>query len=133
MLLGMATGLGPGISVQDIGLTGLTDADGLAVGRPSGFVGRVMENLLAGEATIQDARLYDYMRALWDSEGIFIEPSSCAAYAAPEALFSTETGRTWLDAQGLTPHLDQTTHIVWSTGGRLVPPDVREKYRNTHL
>ena len=133
MLLGMATGLGPGISVQDIGLTGLTDADGLAVGRPSGFVGRVMENLLAGEATIQDARLYDYMRALWDSEGIFIEPSSCAAYAAPEALFSTETGRAWLDAQGLTPHLDQATHIVWSTGGRLVPPDVREKYRNTHL
>jgi len=133
MLLGMATGLGNRISVQDIGLNGLTHADGLAVGRPSGFVGRVMKNLLAGEATIQDARLYDYMRLLWDTEQIFIEPSSCAAYAAPEALFSTEAGHAYLERQKLTAHMENATHIVWSTGGRLVPADVREKYRNTHL
>ncbi len=133
MLLGMASGKGPGICVQDIGLTGKTDADGLAVGRPSGFVGRVMKNLLSGEATIQDARLYDYMRALLDSEDLFIEPSSCAAFAAPEDLFSTDAGRAYLEAHGLTDKLADSTHIVWSTGGRLVPPDVREKYRNTPL
>ena len=61
MLVGMATGLNQEISVQDIGLTGLTHADGLAVGRPSGFVGRVMKNLLGGEFTIRDGKLYDYM------------------------------------------------------------------------
>lgn len=60
MLLGMATGRNQDISVQDIGLTGLTHAGGLAVGRPSGFVGRVMKHLLSGEFTIRDGKLYDY-------------------------------------------------------------------------
>ena len=50
MLLGMVTGKGSDICVGNIGLSGLTHADGLAVGRPSGFVGRVMENLLDGIA-----------------------------------------------------------------------------------
>ena len=131
MLLGMESGLGQGICVQDIGLHGRTDADGLAVGRPSGFVGRVMENLLSGDVTVEDRRLYDYMRLLLDTEGLFIEPSSCAAYAAPEALFATEEGRQYLHSHGIAA--EQATHIVWATGGRLVPPEVREHYRNTYL
>ena len=78
MLLGMATGRNQDISVQDIGLTGLTHAGGLAVGRPSGFVGRVMKHLLSGEFTIRDGKLCDYMRDLLASEQIFLEPSACA-------------------------------------------------------
>ena len=131
MLLGMATGLGPQISVQDIGLHGRTHADGLAVGRPSGFVGRVMENLLSGEATVEDARLYDYMRLLWDTENIFIEPSACAAYAVPEKLFGSDAG--WNYCLSRDIRLANAVHIVWATGGRLVPEDIRETYRNTYL
>lgn len=131
MLLGMSTGLGPQISVQDIGLHGHTHADGLAVGRPSGFVGRVMENLLSGEATVEDGKLYDYMRLLWDTEHIFIEPSACAAYAVPEKLFGSDTGWNYCRKHNLP--LANATHIVWATGGRLVPEDVREQYRNTYL
>lgn len=43
MLVGMASGLQNEVSVQDFGLSGQTHADGLAVGRASGFVGGVMK------------------------------------------------------------------------------------------
>jgi len=80
MLLGMGTGLHHDISVQDIGLSGSTEADGLAVGRPSGFVGKMMEPLLDGEFTIQDEKLYGFLRELEETENIFLEPSACAAF-----------------------------------------------------
>ena len=39
MMLGMATGENNSICVQDFGIDNRTAADGLAVGRASGFVG----------------------------------------------------------------------------------------------
>lgn len=74
MALGMATGLNSKICVQDIGLSGKTEADGLAVGRASGFVGNVMEGLLSGEFTVEDGRLYDYMRSLIQSQELLRNP-----------------------------------------------------------
>lgn len=130
MLLGMATGLHDGVSVKDFGIDGRTDADGLAVGRPSAFVGRVIQPMLSGIATIQDHKLYDLMRGLLDAEQIFIEPSSCAAFAA---LIRREDLQKYIAAQGLTEKMDNATHIAWATGGRMVPQETREVYIKTGL
>lgn len=131
MLLGLATGLHNGICVQDVGLTGLTHADGLAVGRPSGFVGRVMEHLLSGEMTLADHKLYDYMRDLWASEEIFIEPSSCAAFQGVLDAANAPEMAAYIADHRLP--MENATHIAWATGGKLVPPEQREIFFHTHL
>ena len=133
MLLGMATGLHNQICVQDVGLSGQTHADGLAVGRPSGFVGKVMEPLLSGEFTLDDKWLYEYMRALWNTEGIFIEPSSCAAFEGPLKLMQYDETRRYIEEHGLSDKMENAVHIAWATGGRLVPEEVREEYMTTYL
>lgn len=133
MILGMATGLHHEISVQEIGLTGQTHADGLAVGRPSGFVGKVMDPILSGEFTVHDKWLYEYMRALIKSENIFIEPSSCAAFEGPLKLNQHEETRGYLQEHGLLEKLPNAVHIAWATGGRLVPEEIRREYQNTYL
>ena len=133
MLLGMATGLNNAISVQDIGLTGQTHADGLAVGRPSGFVGGVMKPFLSGEMTVRDGRLYEYMRDLLQTEDIFLEPSACAAVQGPVMLAEREEFREYIRKHGLEKKMGNASHILWATGGSLVPPEVREEYKNTYL
>lgn len=130
MLLGLATGLQDRICVQDIGLSGQTAADGLAVGRPSSFVGKTVGELLAGEFTVSDARLYDYMRALLETENLFIEPSACAAFIGPSRFSSLDM---FIEKNGLRDKLKNAAHVAWATGGRLVPEAEREKYKNTHL
>lgn len=133
MLVGMATGLNNEISVQDIGLTGLTHADGLAVGRPSGFVGGVMKKMLSGEFTVKDAKLYEYMRDLLSSEDIFLEPSACAAFEGPAKLNRVEETKAYMKREGLADKMENAVHIAWATGGSLVPPDIREEYKKTYL
>ncbi len=124
MALGMITGLHDKICVQDINLTGQTEADGLAVSRPSKFVGKTIYNMLAGEFTVDDKKIYRYMKELLDSEHIFIEPSSCAAFIAPEKIFHTD----FLAKYNLAKNKSNITHIVWATGGSLVPEDIRKEY-----
>ncbi len=130
MLLGLATGLHNGICVQDAGLSGRTHADGLAVGRPSGLVGRIVTPLVSGEMTIGDAKLYHYMRDLWQSEHLFIEPSACASFEGVVAALSPEMSD-YITGRALP--MEQATHIVWATGGRLVPAPQREIFFNTYL
>ena len=125
MLLGMATGLHDGVSVKDFGIDGRTEADGLAVGRPSAFVGRVVEPVLSGIATVEDGKLYDLMRGMLKEEDIFIEPSACASFGA---LIRPEDLKEYIRREGLEGKMDQAVHIAWATGGCMVPEETRNEY-----
>ncbi len=119
MSLGVRTGLHDGISVQDIGLDGLTAADGLAVGRPSRLVGEHLQQLIDGYVTVTDERMKAFQGLLHDTEGIDIEPSAAAGFAGPWRILGDETYR---NAFGLDDaRMANATHIVWSTGGSMVP------------
>ncbi|MEK3979326.1 D-serine ammonia-lyase [Psychrobacillus sp. FSL K6-2836] len=116
MLLGLMTGLHENISVVDIGLDNKTDADGLAVGRPSGFVGKTLEHLISGSFTVNDKTLYELLVLVADTENILLEPSALAGM----------TGPIHLAKQGVS--LQNATHIVWATGGGMVPSQEMKNY-----
>ncbi|MNB62889.1 D-serine dehydratase [compost metagenome] len=112
MLLGVYTGLHDEIAVQDLGIDNVTAADGLAVGRASGFVGRAMERLLDGFYTLSDQSMYDMLGWLAQEEGIRLEPSALAGMAGPVRV----------------PVSANATHLVWATGGGMVPEEEMAKY-----
>ncbi|PTC10895.1 D-serine ammonia-lyase [Bacillus wiedmannii] len=126
MLLGMMTGLHDGISVQDFGIDNKTDADGLAVGRASGFVGKTIEPFLSGIYTISDKHLYKLLKGLVDTEGIELEPSALAGMIGPIKLF--KEGQRYITNNDLTKKLNKGIHIVWGTGGSMVPKEVMKVY-----
>lgn len=128
MLLGMASGEHNGISVKDIGLSGKTEADGLAVARPSRLVGKFMEPILDGLFTVEDKYLFRYMKQLYETEGIFIEPSACAGFAGYCNLFQQSITKDYPKVSGIEKKAYQGTHIVWATGGSLVPEEEKKKY-----
>ncbi|MGH0597863.1 D-serine ammonia-lyase [Bacillus mycoides] len=126
MLLGLMTGLHDKIAVQDIGIDNVTDADGLAVGRPSGFVGKTMEPFLSGNYTVSDEELYRLLKELADTENIYLEPSALAGMIGPLNVCKAENE--YLQKQQLTEKVKKGTHIVWGTGGSMVPEDVMSGY-----
>lgn len=115
MLLGLATGKHDMISVEDIGLDNKTEADGLAVGRPSSFVGQIMDRLLTGAFTIDDEKLYVFLKALFQEENIFLEPSALAGFLGP--IFTADKYQN-----------ENATHMCWGTGGSLVPKEARDEF-----
>ena len=121
MILGMATGKHSDISVADIGIDGKTDADGLAVGRASGFVGRLMEPFMSGCYTMTDERMYRYLTMLADAEQIYLEPSALAGMYGPVLVASDA-------AFARYGQYENCTHIVWATGGSMVPAEIMEQY-----
>lgn len=133
MLVGMASGLQNKVCVQDFGLSGQTHADGLAVGRASGFVGGVMTHLLSGIFTLEDYHIYDLMRDIVNSEDIFLEPSACASFWGPIQLMKEHTATTYIKKMGLENKMHNAIHVPWATGGSLVPQEIREEYMHTYL
>ncbi|MGO1992067.1 MAG: D-serine ammonia-lyase [Corynebacterium sp.] len=108
-LLGRHTGRDDAVAVTDIGRGEATLADGLAVGRPSGFVGATVGHLVAGYATVTDDDLMRVLRLAHDVAGMKLEPSACAGLRAAGCLGNGDG--------------DGGTHIAWLTGGSLMPDE----------
>ncbi|PGZ55269.1 D-serine ammonia-lyase [Bacillus anthracis] len=128
MLLGLMTGLHDKIAVQEIGIDNVTDADGLAVGRPSGFVGKTIEPFLSGNYTVSDEELYRLLKELADTENIYLEPSALAGMIGPVKVCKEDA---YLQKQQLMEKIQKGAHIVWGTGGSMVPEDVMDGYYKT--
>lgn len=134
VLIGMDTQTFEKANVRDYGISGKTEADGLACASPSGFVTRMMTNTVSGEFTVNDSKLYDHLRLLYACEGIQIEPSSCAAFAGPCGLQKYPQAKEYCQANGITTErLHNATQIVWATGGRMIPQEIYTQYLGTYL
>ncbi|HXJ99546.1 MAG TPA: D-serine ammonia-lyase [Gelidibacter sp.] len=122
VLTGLVTGEMSHISVQDIGLDNVTEADGLAVGRPSHFATEISKHLISGVFTIEDETLFKLLAQLKDSENIFLEPSATAGLIGPQRVQQTDYAKTH------QLNLKNATHIAWATGGFLVPEHQRQEF-----
>ncbi len=107
MLLGLITGKKEQLHIKDYGIHNLTEADGLAVGRPSKMVSDLSDTLIDGGYTLEDQTLLDLMKRIYATEKIKIEPSAAAGLLGPLL---------WEDTE-------KTTHIAWLTGGDLIPEE----------
>lgn len=105
MLLGLLTEKYNTMHVKDFGIDNITEADGLAVGSPSGLVARMSEMLIDGIYTIEDMRLFELLAGLKDTENIKLEPSAASSLMGPILVEAPEN----------------TVHISWATGGLLLP------------
>jgi D-serine dehydratase len=94
-------------------------------GRASGFVGRAMERLLAGFYTLSDQEMYDLLDswpALSRSSSSLLRWPAWQARGASRPTLSGRPVRAGCSQNG------RATHLVWATGGGMVPAEEMEKY-----
>lgn len=126
MTLGLVTGKFEKISAMDIGLSGMTEADGLAVSRPSALVSPLMAKMLDGCFTVRDECLYPYLANLGELENLWIEPSACAAFPGP-GLVASNIINDEKNYDSIAEAYDPI-NIVWATGGSAVPEEIMQEY-----
>lgn len=117
MLVGLLTQKFGKSSIKDIGIELKTEADGLAVGVPSGLVSSIADKLIDGIYTVKDEELFKLLVAAKDSENIKIEPSAASSIKGPV----------------INPYQNKDDiHICWLTGGLFVPDDIYENMYKAH-
>lgn len=110
-LLAMVEGHGKPVPIQGFGLDNITEADGLAVGCASPLALDAIGSCLEGLVTVEDMQIHKDLALLADLEGICIEPSAAAGFEALRRRLKAGT-------------VPEGVHLVWSTGGSLVPKAV---------
>lgn len=128
MMLGLLTKMHEEVSAQDFGIDNLTAADGLAVGRPSGFVGKTLEQDISGVMTVEDDFLYKLLYHLAETEQIKLEPSALAGLKGYLDICISPEGKEYLTKYNLLENMNNSTHISWATGGGMVPPHIMDEF-----
>ena len=80
--------------------------------------------------TVSDGRLLPLLRLLNGSEGIFVEPSAAISAAAYMGMMG-ESCTDYLKKHGLDEKMSRAAHILWATGGGLVPETERNELCGT--
>lgn len=122
VLIGLLTGEMEKVSVQDFGLDNKTEADGLAVGRPSKFATAISHHLISGVYTIEDDELFKALALLADEENIYLEPSATAGLMGPNKVLHSNYSK----QNDLV--MENAVHIAWATGGALVPKEDMKRF-----
>ena len=133
MLVQLASSGDAPLSVYDIGLDNRTEADGLAVGLASPLVAPLMRAELSGVFTVGDDDLFRLRLQVEDNCQLALEPSAAAAVRGPDWLCNSTAGQAYLAAHGLQQQLADAHHVVWTTGGALVPPEEHQRFRQRGL
>ena len=86
-----------------------------------------MQRLLDGFYTVSDEEMYSLLALMERSEGLRLEPSALAGVPGIARVQADQQGylaRIGLDTQAMS----NATHLVWATGGNMVPADEMEAY-----
>ncbi|MFD1672697.1 D-serine ammonia-lyase [Agrilactobacillus yilanensis] len=112
LTLALSTATDDQPSVSDIGLDNQTIADDLTLPIASPFVNTVAQNLIFATTTLTDEDFLKYVGLLALNENILTEPAAAGGFGGlAQVLTHYNTQFNLADA----------THIIWTTGGRLVP------------
>lgn len=130
MMIGCMTKEHDNVCVQDFGIDNVTAADGLAVGRASGFVGKTLEKLMSGCYSVTDENMYRLLATMADSENIFLEPSALAGVCGIVNILTSKEGKKYLRDNNLEDKVKNINHIAWATGGSMVPKNIMDEYYN---
>lgn len=121
MLVQLASRAQEQISVHDFGLDNRTDADGLAVAEASMLVASLMRHRLSGVCTVSDDQMFALLLRARQAFGLDVEPSAATAFCGPLAVAGSAAGKAYLKKIGGDRSACRPIHIVWTTGGSLVP------------
>jgi D-serine dehydratase len=122
--------LGPGLSVYDLGLDNRTAADGLAVPQASELAWAMIHQLVAGAYTVTDAGMFGFLQRAHTHAGFRLEPSAVAGFAGP---YWTEVSGMASSFRANTLRGAAMTHVLWCTGGSLVPDDEHSRNQSASL
>ena len=76
--------------------------------------------------------MYHMLAQIADAEGLKLEPSALAGMYGPVLMASDPAFAAYPSSAGISREaLRQGVHLVWATGGSMVPPEEMQHYYET--